>query len=112
MDTITYVGLDVHKATVCVAFTESGRGGELTPIWIPDASHEAMRDLVQAGDGGPSRIHGKPTSAKLPAAPRPDLSRGSCVGVGLSALADHNRLCRSGAADHAASRTPRPGSTG
>lgn len=134
MDDITYVGLDVHKATVCVAMAESGRGGEvrqagvfenrpeilsrmvarlgkngrrlsfcyeagpcgyglhrlltgcghscivaapslipmkagdrvktdrrdaimlaklhrageLTPIWIPDAAHEAMRDLVRA----------------------------------------------------------------
>jgi hypothetical protein len=26
MDTITYVGLDVHKATVCVVLAESGRG--------------------------------------------------------------------------------------
>ena len=24
------------------------RAGELTPIWIPDAGHEAMRDLVRA----------------------------------------------------------------
>jgi hypothetical protein len=24
------------------------RAGELTAIWIPDAAHEAMRDLVQA----------------------------------------------------------------
>ena len=24
------------------------RVGELTPIWIPDAGHEAMRDLVRA----------------------------------------------------------------
>jgi hypothetical protein len=29
MDDITYVGLDVHKATVCVAVTESGRGGKV-----------------------------------------------------------------------------------
>src|SRR3954453_7748704 len=28
MNDITYVGLDVHKATVCVAIAESGRGGE------------------------------------------------------------------------------------
>ena len=24
------------------------RAGELTPVWIPDAAHEAMRDLVRA----------------------------------------------------------------
>jgi hypothetical protein len=24
------------------------RAGELTPIWVPDAGHEAMRDLVRA----------------------------------------------------------------
>jgi transposase len=24
------------------------RGGELTPIWVPDAQHEALRDLVRA----------------------------------------------------------------
>ena len=29
MDDIIFVGLDVHKATVCVAVAESGRGGEV-----------------------------------------------------------------------------------
>ena len=29
MNDITYVGLDVHKATVCVAIAEGGRGGEV-----------------------------------------------------------------------------------
>ena len=28
------------------------RAGELTPIWIPDAAHEAMRDLVRAREPG------------------------------------------------------------
>jgi transposase len=27
------------------------RAGELTPIWIPDAAHEAMRDLARATAG-------------------------------------------------------------
>jgi hypothetical protein len=29
MYNITFVGLDVHKAAVCVAIAESGRGGEV-----------------------------------------------------------------------------------
>jgi hypothetical protein len=34
MDDITYVGLDVHKATVCVAIAEGGRGGEVRQIGV------------------------------------------------------------------------------
>ena len=34
MNDITYVGLDVHKATVCVAIAESGRGGEVREVGI------------------------------------------------------------------------------
>jgi transposase len=33
-DDITYVGLDVHKATVCAAVAESGRGGEVRQIGV------------------------------------------------------------------------------
>jgi hypothetical protein len=32
MDIISYVGLDVHRATVRVALAESGRGGELRQL--------------------------------------------------------------------------------
>jgi hypothetical protein len=32
MNNITYVGVDVHKATVCVAIAESGRGGEVREV--------------------------------------------------------------------------------
>jgi transposase len=34
MDTITYVGLDVHKATVSVALAEGGRGGEIRQVGV------------------------------------------------------------------------------
>jgi hypothetical protein len=34
MDAITYVGLDVHRATVCVALAESGRGDELRQLGV------------------------------------------------------------------------------
>ena len=34
MDSITYVGLDVHKATVSVAVAESGRGGEVRHVGV------------------------------------------------------------------------------
>ena len=26
----------------------SYRGGDLTPVWVPDAAHEALRDVVRA----------------------------------------------------------------
>jgi len=32
MDTITYVGLDVHKATIAIALAEGGRGGEVRQV--------------------------------------------------------------------------------
>src|SRR5436189_234643 len=38
-----YVGLDTDKKHIDVALAEA-----LTAVWVPDATHEAMRDLVRA----------------------------------------------------------------
>ena len=49
MNDITYVGLDVHKATVCVAIAESGRGGEVREVGVfenrPDVLHKLVARL-------------------------------------------------------------------
>ena len=46
MNDITYVGLDVHKATVCVAIAESGRGGEVREVGIFESQPDVLRKMV------------------------------------------------------------------
>src|SRR3954447_14597498 len=66
------------------------RAGELTPIWIPDAAHEAMRDLVRARATAVRALSkARQHPAGLSATPRPDLPRGSRLDVGISTLAHH-----------------------
>jgi transposase len=46
MDDTTFVGLDVHKATVCVAVAESGRGGEVRQIGVFENRPEILGKMV------------------------------------------------------------------
>ena len=46
MDDITYVGLDVHKATVCVAIAEDGLGGEVRQIGVFENRPEILCKLA------------------------------------------------------------------
>ena len=53
MDDTTFVGLDVHKATVCVAVAESGRGGEVRQVGVfenrPEVLSKMAARLAKAG---------------------------------------------------------------
>ena len=66
MEHIRFVGLDIHKERISIALiprkpgdrvktnrrdatmlARLNRAGELTPVWVPDTDHEAMRDLIR-----------------------------------------------------------------
>jgi transposase/predicted transposase YbfD/YdcC len=52
------------------------RGGLVTAVWVPDASHEAMRDLIRTRVArGEGSAHGPSTTECISAAPRADLSQ-------------------------------------
>ncbi len=46
MNDITYVGLDVHKATVCVAIAESGRNGEVRQVGVFENCPEVLSKMA------------------------------------------------------------------
>ena len=53
------------------------RAGDLTAVWVPDAAHEALRDLVRARAGGQARsAAGAQPAGQVPAAPGPPGARG------------------------------------
>jgi transposase len=56
MENITYVGLDVHKATVCVALAESGRGGEVRQIGVFENRSEILVKLAARLSKGGRRL--------------------------------------------------------
>ena len=49
----------------------SYRAGDLTPVWVPDAAHEALRDLVRAREAAKTgSAAGAAPAGEVPAAPR------------------------------------------
>ena len=46
MDDITFVGLDVHKATVCIAIAQGSRGGEVRQLGVFENRPEILGKVV------------------------------------------------------------------
>src|SRR6476620_9606055 len=46
MDDIIFVGLDVHKATVCIAVAEGGRGGDVRQLGVFENRPEILSKVV------------------------------------------------------------------
>ena len=67
MNDITYVGLDVHKQTVCVAIAESGRGGEVRAAGVFENRPDVLRKwwLGLASIGVTSTSATKPVLADM-----------------------------------------------
>jgi hypothetical protein len=51
------------------------RGGLLTAVWVPDAAHEAMRDLIRPASGGADGARRAPAVECVSASSRADLPR-------------------------------------
>jgi transposase len=57
MDDIIFVGLDVHKATVCIAIAEGGRGGEVRQLGVFENRPEILSKLASRVSKGGRRLN-------------------------------------------------------
>ena len=56
MDDITFVGLDVHKATVCIAIAQGSRGGEVRQLGVFENRPEILSKVVSRLSKGGRRL--------------------------------------------------------
>jgi transposase len=81
------------------------RSGDLTPVWVPDEAHEALRNLVRArADAKADQAAGQASAEQVSAAPgllaaswRPQLVAASCAVVAAARVRARprpGRLCR------------------
>jgi transposase len=78
------------------------RAGELTPVWVPDAAHEALRDLVRAREAAKRPIAGTKSSDQvLVAAWAKAPTGGECLDVEVYGLGkERSALRTAGAGSH------------
>ena len=62
------------------------RAGELTPVWVPDADHEAMRDLIRSECRATNREQSPSASSRFSAAARAQARAWDSMANGLSAM--------------------------
>lgn len=75
------------------------RAGELTGVWVPDATHEAVRDLVRAREAAADDRRRKRQQLLSFLLRQPDLQRRGSLDAGASALACQAGLRASRPAD-------------
>ena len=94
MNSITYVGLDVHKATVSVAVAENGRGGEIRQLGVFENRPEVLSKLAARLSSSGSGCRASSTSWLRPADNKKASSQSEAASVRSRAGASSSAVVR------------------